>query len=41
MMHETLRDHYPLVSITDVLNRLKNVKQFETEFLLDFVARFK
>ena len=41
MMHETLRDHYSLVSTTDVLNQLKNVKQFETEFLLDYVARFK
>ena len=40
-MNETLRYHYTLVSMSDAINRLKNVKQFETEFLLDFVARFK
>ena len=41
MMHETVRDQYPLVSMIDNLNRLENVKPFETESLLDYVTRFK
>ena len=41
MMHETVRSYYPLVSMTDVINRLTYLKQFETEPLLYYVARFK
>ena len=40
-MHETARSQYPVVLIKDALNRLTNVKQFETEYLLDYVARSK
>ena len=39
MMNETVRYQYPLVEIIDALNQLTNIKQFETESLIDYVAR--
>ncbi|HET7638102.1 MAG TPA: C2HC-type zinc finger protein, partial [Ktedonobacteraceae bacterium] len=41
LMHDPVRAQYPLVSMTDALTRLINVKQMENEPLLDYVKRFK
>ena len=41
LMHDTVRAQYPLVSVTEALGRLLNVKQMENESLLDYVKRFK
>ena len=41
LMHDTVRAQYPLVSMTDALNRLTNIRQHENEALLDYVKRFK
>ena len=41
LMHDPVRAQYPLVSMTDALARLVNVKQMEGEPLLDYVKRFK
>jgi hypothetical protein len=41
MMHNPVQAQYPLVSMTDALSRLVNVKQQESECLLDYVKRFK
>ena len=41
MIHETVRVHYPLVSMTDALNQDINENQFETKSLLDYFAQFK
>ena len=37
LMHDPVRAQYPLVSMTDALSRLVNVKQQESESLLDYV----
>ena len=41
MMYATVRSKYIFVSTADALDQLKNVKQYETESLLDYVARVK
>src|SRR4029079_12267359 len=41
LMHDPVRAQYPLVSMTDALTRLVNVKQMDNEPLLDYVKRFK
>jgi hypothetical protein len=41
LMHDTVRAQYPLMSMTDALTRLVNIKQMDTESLLDYVKRFK
>jgi len=41
LMHDTVRAQYPLVSLTESLQRLINVKQQQDEDLLDYVKRFK
>ena len=41
LMHDPVRAQYPVVSMTDALTRLINVKQMENEPLLDYVKRFK
>jgi hypothetical protein len=41
LMHDTVRAQYPLVSMTDALGRLINVRQQDNESLLDYVKRFK
>ena len=41
LMHDSVRAQYPMVSMTDALARLINVKQYENETLLDYVKRFK
>ena len=40
-MHTPVRSQYPLVSMTDALTRVVNIRQYEDEPLLDFVKRFK
>ena len=37
LMHDTVRAQYPMVSMTEALTRLVNVKQFDNEPLLDYV----
>ena len=41
LMHDPVRAQYPLVSMTEALIRLVNVKQMDNESLLDYVKRFK
>ena len=41
LMHDPVRAQYPLVSMTDALMCLVNVKQFENEQLLDYIKWFK
>jgi hypothetical protein len=41
LTHTTIRAQYPIVTITDALGRLMNVKQRENETILDYVKRFK
>ena len=41
LMHDPVRAQYPMVSMTDTLTHLINVKQMENEPLLDYVKRFK
>lgn len=41
LMHDPVRAQYPLVSMTDALTRLLNMKQFSDETLLDYTKRFK
>ena len=41
LMHDSVRYQYHLVSMTDVLSRVFNVKQMENKNLLDYVKRFK
>jgi hypothetical protein len=41
LMHDTVRAQYPLVSLTDALNRLTTIRQNDNEPLLDYVKRFK
>jgi len=41
LMHDPVRAQYPMVSMTDALSRLVNVKQVDNEPLLDYVKRFK
>ena len=38
IMHDSVITQHPFVSTTDDLNRITNVKQFETESLLDYVV---
>ena len=40
-MHDPVWAQYPIVSMTDALAWLVNVKQMEGEPLLDYVKRFK
>jgi hypothetical protein len=41
LMHDPVRAQYPMVSMSEALTRLVNVKQFEGEQLLDYIKRFK
>ena len=41
LMHDCVRAQYPMISMTDALGRLINIKQQENESLLDYVRRFK
>jgi hypothetical protein len=41
LMHDTVRAQYPMVSMSDALDRMINVKQQDNESLLDYVKRFK
>jgi hypothetical protein len=41
LMHDPVRATYPMVSMTEALTRLVNLKQNENEQLLDYVKRFK
>ena len=41
LMHATVRAQYPLMTVTDALIRMVNIKQGENEPLLDFIKRFK
>jgi hypothetical protein len=41
LMHDPIRAQYPMVSMTEALTRLVNVKQADNEPLLDYVKRFK
>jgi hypothetical protein len=41
LMHNSVRAQYPIVTVTDALGRLMNVRQLENESLLDYVKRFK
>jgi hypothetical protein len=41
LMHDPVRAQYPMISMTDALCRLTNIKQWENESLLDYVRRFK
>ncbi len=41
LMHDPVRAQYPMTSMTDALCRLVNVKQADSEDLLDYVKRFK
>jgi hypothetical protein len=40
LMHDPIRAKYPFASLTEAMNRMLNLKQFETEGLLDYVKRF-
>ena len=37
LMHDPVRAQYPMASMTDALGRLVNVKQQDTESLLDYI----
>ena len=41
LMHNPTQAKYTFATITDVITRLVNIKQQETENLLDYTARFK
>jgi hypothetical protein len=41
LMHDPVRAHYPMASMTEALTRFLNVKQLENESLMDYVKRFK
>jgi hypothetical protein len=41
LMHDPVRAQYPMALMTDALGRLVNVKQQDTESLLDYIKRFK
>ena len=41
LMHDPIHAQYPVISMTEALARLVNVKQAENESLLDYVNRFK
>ena len=40
-MYDTGRDKYPFVTLTDQLDRILNVKQEDSESLMDYTKRFK
>jgi hypothetical protein len=41
LMHDPIRAKYPFASLTEAISRMLNLKQNETEGLLDYVKRFK
>jgi hypothetical protein len=41
LMHDPLRAKYPYASLTKAMSRMLNIKQIESEGLLDYVKRFK
>jgi hypothetical protein len=41
LMHDPIRAKYPYASLTEAMSRMLNIKQIESEGLLDYVKRFK
>jgi hypothetical protein len=41
LMHDPIRAKYPYASLTKAMSRMLNIKQIESEGLLDYVKRFK
>ncbi|MGC8533883.1 MAG: hypothetical protein ACP5MV_04650 [Candidatus Parvarchaeum sp.] len=41
LMHDPIRAQYPLISMTNALSQLVNLKQGHDEGLLDYIKRFK
>ena len=41
LMHDPIKAKYPFASLSEAMNRMLNLKQFETEGLLEYVNRFK
>jgi hypothetical protein len=41
LMHDPIRAKYPHASLTEAMSRMLNIKQIESEGLLDYVKRFK
>ena len=41
LMHMPIRETYPMISLTDVMSRLVNIKQKDSEDLLNYLERFK
>jgi hypothetical protein len=41
LTHDPIRAKYPYASLTEAMSRMLNIKQIESEGLLDYVKRFK
>jgi hypothetical protein len=41
LMHDPIRAKYPYASLTEAMSRMLNIKQIQSEGLLDYVKRFK
>ncbi len=41
LMHDPERARYPYASLTDAMSRLINIKQYESETLIDYTKHFK